>query len=387
MINKSLGILILTPFFSPNIGGVETHLDDLVETLDDRGYRVYVQTYSPLLKGAAKWEKFEKKGTNIEITRYRWIGQDLFYKLEKYPLLDFLYLTPYLLIRVLLFMLVNRKKIDVIHAQGINGALIGVVLKKLFGKRLLVSPQAIYGFKKGSFTTRMVKAILQRTDKVLGLTKLILDQFPEIGVDLHRMAAYRYWVNVDRFKPLNQEEARRKTFLENNFTVLFVGRFVKMKGVELLVQIAKTTPEIQFAFVGYGPLEPLILSMSETHKNIHYLGEVKNTDLPLYYNVADIFCFPSQYDEGFGRVGMEAVACGVPVIGSNRGGIPDALDTTVSILVEPNFENFKSAFLELYNDREKLEKIKINCREYALKHFSPQNVELITMHYENNHQK
>ena len=51
------GVLILTPFFSPNIGGVETHLDNLVSNLDDKGYRIFVQTYSPLTTENTSWKK------------------------------------------------------------------------------------------------------------------------------------------------------------------------------------------------------------------------------------------------------------------------------------------------------------------------------------------
>ena len=58
------GILILTPFFSTNIGGVETHFDDLVEALDDNGYKVYVQTYSPITTANVEWKSKEKKGNN-----------------------------------------------------------------------------------------------------------------------------------------------------------------------------------------------------------------------------------------------------------------------------------------------------------------------------------
>ena len=54
-------VLIITPFFSPNIGGVETHLDDLVDALDKNGYKVYVQTYSPLTTDTEAWRAKEKK--------------------------------------------------------------------------------------------------------------------------------------------------------------------------------------------------------------------------------------------------------------------------------------------------------------------------------------
>ena len=96
MVDKKPGILILSPFFSPNIGGPESHLDDLVSALDKGEYKVFVQTYSPITTRNVVWEPREKKGDSIEITRYRWVGKNLFHKLENYPFLDFLYLTPYL---------------------------------------------------------------------------------------------------------------------------------------------------------------------------------------------------------------------------------------------------------------------------------------------------
>ena len=61
MIDKKLGVLILSPFFSPNIGGVESHLDDLVSALDKRKYKVFVQTYSPITTSNVVWESREKK--------------------------------------------------------------------------------------------------------------------------------------------------------------------------------------------------------------------------------------------------------------------------------------------------------------------------------------
>ena len=96
MNRNKMGVLILTPFFSPNIGGVETHLDNLVSILDEKGYRVFVQTYSPITTENTPWKKSELIGNNIKINRYRWFGKNLFHKLENYPILDFLYLTPYL---------------------------------------------------------------------------------------------------------------------------------------------------------------------------------------------------------------------------------------------------------------------------------------------------
>jgi len=62
---------------------------------------------------------------------------------------------------------------------------------------------------------------------------------------------------------------------------------------------------------------------------------------------------------------LEAVACGVPVVGSNKGRIPEALNETVSILVDPTKGNLKSAISELHLDKQKYQKLANSCRQYA----------------------
>ena len=177
------GVLILTPFFSPNIGGVETHLDNLVSNLDEKGYRIFVQTYSPLTTENTSWKKNELLGNNIQINRYRWFGKNLFHTLERYPILDFLYLTPYLFIRSLLFMITNSKKIDVIHAQGLNAGAIGVILKAIFKKRLIISLHAVYpNIGNHGLIAFFTRIILNSAHVTLGGSKAINGQFNQTGI-------------------------------------------------------------------------------------------------------------------------------------------------------------------------------------------------------------
>ena len=382
MNRNKMGVLILTPFFSPNIGGVETHLDNLVSILDEKGYRVFVQTYSPITTENTPWEKRELIGNNIKINRYRWFGKNLFHKLENYPILDFLYLTPYLFFRSLLFMATNSQKIDIIHAQGLNAGAIGVVLKAIFQKRLLISLHAIYSnIGKHRLTALTMRTILNGADVALGMSKAVNEQFNETGMKGNNLKEYRYWVDLKHFKPMNLKESRKKIGVDDRFTVLFVGRLIPIKGIKLLVEIARELKKIQFLFIGAGPLETFLKSASEKNHNIQFLGQVHNTDLPAYYNSADLFCIPSQYEEGLGRVVMESVACGIPVVGSNRGGISEALNKTISILVTPTHENLKNIIKMLHIDNEQLKALKIGCRDYALMNYSKQNLDLITRHY------
>ena len=376
------GILIVTPFFSPNIGGVETHLDDLVSVLDEQGYRVFVQTYSPITTKGTSWKAHERSGNEINITRYAWFGGKLFHKLEKFPILDFLYLTPYLFIRSFLFMITNAPKVDIIHAQGLNAGIIGIVLKLIFRKRFIISLHAVYtNIDKNGFSGFATRLILNNTEVVLGMSKAVNNQFAQYGIEKNRLNEYRYWVDIEHFKPMGLNEARKKLNIKDRFTVLFVGRLITIKGIKLLVEVARELKYLQFLFVGTGPLEDFLKSSSKQFSNIHFLGQVQNTDLPIYYNSADLLCIPSLYEEALGRVTLEAVACGTPVVGSNKGGILEVMTNEISVLVQPTHKILKKTIVRLSENQNGLKILKANCRPHALKFFSKDNIKLITKHY------
>ncbi|NIM46333.1 MAG: glycosyltransferase, partial [Nitrososphaeria archaeon] len=120
---RKKGVLILSPFYAPNVGGVETHLSDLTCCLQRDGYQVFVLTYKPLTSKVKKYLKHEKNG-DLEIRRLWWFGNNLFGRFEPYPLLEFLYLTPWLLIYSSVFIFRKRSKIDIIHAHGLTASLI-----------------------------------------------------------------------------------------------------------------------------------------------------------------------------------------------------------------------------------------------------------------------
>ena len=151
--------------------------------------------------------------------------------------------------------------------------------------------------------------------------------------------------------------------------------------MQLLIDIAKELKYAQFVFIGTGPLDILLKKSSETIPNVNFLGQVRNIDMPVYYNSADILCFPSLYEEGLGRVSMEAVACGIPVVASNVGGISETVNENISLLVKPTHDNLKNALINLYQDENRLKKMASFCREYALKNYSKNNVNYITKYY------
>ena len=382
-----MNILMLSPFYSPNIGGVETHLDDLVSELDARGFTVIAHSYSPITTPGVKWESKSVIGKNSTVYRYKWFGKNLFHFLENHPVMDFLYLTPYLGARVSIFMLFNHKKVDVIHAHGFNAAFIGVLLKKIFNKRLIVSTHTLYGLNNKSFVSKVIKNILKRADKILCVSKSSQRELIDIGINKSKIDVYRYWIDLNQFKPADeftQIKLLNNVKLNDKFSVLFVGRLIEKKGVKQLCEAAITLPNINFIFIGTGYIENYIKKMAELYNNIIYIGKVSNNKLNQYYGMANLLCVPSQYEEGFGRVSMEAVACGLPVIASNKGGkggLLEALDENVSLFIDPTVDNIKKAILNLSQDKNYYMTLKNNCRSYALKNFSQDNVNLIIKYY------
>jgi glycosyltransferase involved in cell wall biosynthesis len=91
---------------------------------------------------------------------------------------------------------------------------------------------------------------------------------------------------------------------------------------------------------------------------------------------------PSIHDEGFPRVIVEAISCGTPVVASNKGSIPEAVNDAIGVICEPNLVNFVDKINALLENRELLKSLAGRCREFALKHYGKRNADKIEEAYE-----
>lgn len=375
-------ILIITPFCPPSVGGAETHLEDFYEYLRTHGCFVYILTYQPITV-SKKGLTLERK-ENLEIRRYAWLGHNLFYKLEKLPaVFNFLYLTPYLLLRSFIFLFFHHDKVDLIHAQGLNASFVAAVLKKIFRKPAFMSTMALYSFKPGSIFAKISALVLKGLDKIFAESPESKEETVAIGVPDEKVIVFSHWVNQNKFKPEDKELAKRSLGWQNKFIVLFVGRAIPIKGGDTLTRIiSKINPKINVVVISdAGPLLDLFKETAQKHENFLFVGGVPYEELHRYYKAADLFVIPSRYEEGAARVMMEAVSCGTPVIASNRGAIPSVLAESVAVFVEPTEANLKKAIEDLYLNRQKLESLAQNCYPFARKHFGFDNAEVIINNY------
>ncbi len=110
--------------------------------------------------------------------------------------------------------------------------------------------------------------------------------------------------------PENRAFLRQQFALKNEQPVLlFVGRFVEKKGLDVIRRLALLLPEWRFWLAGYGPIDPDAWLLP----NVHVFRDRKGQSLADLYQAADVFLMPS-YGEGFPLVIQEAMACGLPVL-------------------------------------------------------------------------
>jgi len=386
MVAHKPGILILTPVFAPNIGGVETHLSDLCRVLSNK-FHVLVLTYQPITT-KAKAPRYEIKN-NIEIFRFPWFGKGLLHIIERSPLFEFIYLSFGLLIYSTFFMIFSasrRKYVNIIHAHGLAAAFVAYFLSFFLKKDYVVSIHWIIGLKNKPFIAKGVNIILRSAKAILTLSNASKEELISAGLPSHKVKVFRYWVDLIRFKPFDKLICKKYTFLYNKFVVLFVGRLIEVKGIKLIIEAAKRLShmaDIVFVIIGEGPLQDYVAYESLKWTNIKYLGSISNERLPLYYSAADVVIVPSIYEEGYGRVILEALACGTPVIASRKGGIPEALHFSVGVLIEPKVDDIVKAVKELYEDNIKYSSLRNECRLYAERMFSEKNADTIIKEYEN----
>jgi glycosyltransferase involved in cell wall biosynthesis len=165
----------------------------------------------------------------------------------------------------------------------------------------------------------------------------------------------------------------------------YVGRIVEAKGLRTLVKALEQLPRADWklAVVGTGPFDSEfteLIKSSDLMGQVLRLGFVPHIETPRYLAAFDLLVLPSEtqpnWKEQFGRVLIEALACGTPVIGSDSGEIPNLVSSSGGGLVfhERNAEALADALKRMIKDRNLREICADKGRQWALKNVSLQAV-------------
>jgi len=192
---------------------------------------------------------------------------------------------------------------------------------------------------------------------------------------IQRTALWQRGVDTNSFKPEYRDQTMRAKLLgdypDTGSLLIYVGRLSAEKQIERIKPVLEKIPDASLALVGDGPYRNQLEKIFENTKT-NFIGYLAGKELASAYASGDIFLFPSS-TETLGLVLLEAMAAGCPVIGANKGGIPDIINDGINgCLYDPDQEDNGEASLiaatkKILQDNTRKEKMRIAARREAEK--------------------
>jgi glycosyltransferase involved in cell wall biosynthesis len=184
-------------------------------------------------------------------------------------------------------------------------------------------------------------------------------------------------VDTDTFHPSTARKAA-----DHPFTVGYVGRLVPEKGVDILLRAAShVDPLPKVLIVGDGPerlhLE-ILAQQLDLQRVVHWRGKTAHSNVPTSLRELDVLILPSRttptWKEQFGRVLIEAMACGIPVVGSDSGEIPNTIGLAGLTFPEGNISALASVLQRMHDDQHLALDLSARSRRRAEECFSVESV-------------
>jgi len=233
----------------------------------------------------------------------------------------------------------RQNKIDVITTQDpLLTGVVGYLIRKKFKIPLNVQLHGNYlnndvwlKQSKLNYLLNMVgNYIVKKADSIRVVAQRIGQRLAsKLNIPAEKFITLPVPTNVARFINYQQDENLKEKIAKFENVVLFVGRLSKEKNVEALLVAAKkvlpTYPRTSFLIVGDGPMREDLQKLAgrlEIGQNASFEGSVSYNNVPGYYHSCDILVLPSKH-EGWGRVAIEGLACGKPVIVSDACGVAE----------------------------------------------------------------
>ena len=248
---------------------------------------------------------------------------------------------------------VNSSKIVHAHGHPYLTSLVAGKLAKRYSKPFVLTQHNTFIEYNNMFDNienlndlTVGKQNLKNADKIIAVSNATKDYVIRLGANPKKVVVLHNGVDLTKFRPLEgkREEMRRKLGIPlDAIVILTVRRLVFKNGVDTLIDSAniavKKNSRIVFLAVGKGPDSDSVkmrINQFGIEGNFKLAGFVSDEDLPFYYNVADLFVLPSKSGEGLPLVALEAMACALPVIATDVGGIREVLMDDYGKLVPPN---------------------------------------------------
>jgi len=302
-------------FFYPRVGGVEMHLWSLSQCLIQRGHKVVVITHS---YGSRKGVRYMTNGLKV-------------YYLPLTPMVDENVLPTTFAWFPLFRNILVREGISIVHGHQATSSMMheAVVQSRTMGYKTCYTDHSLFGFADAASinVNKMLKYTLSDIDHCICVSHTCRENLVlRASLDPHCVSAIPNAVDPSKFWP--DPSARRP---HDTVNIVLMSRLVYRKGIDLAVdvipRIAEQFPNVHFIVGGDGPKRLLLDEMVEKHnlhQRVELLGSVPHAEVRDVLVRGHIFLNTS-LTESFCIAILEAACCGLYVVSTKVGGIPEVL--------------------------------------------------------------
>lgn len=236
-----------------------------------------------------------------------------------------------------------------VYPDGMAATMLGRLLKK----PVVISARGtdINVFSKLPLIRPLVRRALTHADGLIAVSQSLKDIMVGMGCADEKIRVIGNGVDPLKFKPQPRLSARQTVGLPNDRSVvLSVGHLVELKGFHILIdaiaRLRSSRPDLMLVVVGDGPYRPQLERQVRDlglENQIYLARSIPHDQLAAWYSAADVFCLASSR-EGWPNVVLEAMACGLPVLATRVGGIPEiVMSQSLGCLVDRTPEAFANA--------------------------------------------
>jgi D-inositol-3-phosphate glycosyltransferase len=410
-LEKNLKVLIITPGRLPlpaKLGGaIEEYILNLGKELTALGVDVTILDILSNSQDSDSTHKFERI-SNLKIVRIREPKIPFILSGLKHPTIikgkrlvdDFLWGLA--VKEFLSFHIRSKRELpwSIIHFNSpIPLAICSRLLKKTnihivyTEHTYFASERAGTVFYRKILEPKIMKTVLSSSTAIIALSSKTASALATFGISNDKIHVIALGIDERYFHTLNIEKSKSFELLPGSnrasFIITFLGRVHPQKGIETLIEVAKMLKEhgvTDFMILIGGPLSgdfsvnkdtpsPYTLKLMKYVKkerlehHVIFLGRLTQEQKMALLNTSSVFVLPSYY-ETFGLVALEAMASGVPVIGSKVGALCDIIRNGYNgYLFKPgSSEELFSILISLYRNKEHLKELGKNARETARKY-------------------
>ena len=383
---KEFKILMLSNIYPHSMGGYFVH--NQVKSLIKAGCQVRVVVpvpyYPKKMRFNSKWnvyadipEKDIIDSIPVYYPRYFRFPGRWFHGLSCF--------SQYFGIKTIVHEIIKEFKPCILHAHASTAiGYVGLILKKKYDLPLICTLRGsdinLYPFY-GRMSMYLTKKLIKEADQLLSVSnalKMAANQIAKSPNEIRVVYNGCDLIVFNKNKNHAVEERNRFGIPINDMVLIFVGSVTRSKGIfELInafIKLNNNNSKLHLMIIGGGSaLSEIkeIIHANNIETRVHIFSNQPHDKISIFLNAADILVLPS-YAEGLPNVILEAMACGLPVIASKVGGIPEAIEEGISgILVEKqDVDTLTKAIEKLIEDKHLSEQMGANGRKIVEEKFT-----------------